>query len=127
VTTAELMRRDADELMLVDARATARFRGDREPIDPIAGHIPGAVNWPFDRNLDERGGLVAAEQILENLAALRAGTPARPLVAMCGSGVTACHLLWALECAGHPPGRLYAGSWSEWIRDPERRVAVGAD
>jgi thiosulfate/3-mercaptopyruvate sulfurtransferase len=125
VTTAELMRREAGELLLADARAPARFRGEHEPIDPVAGHIPGAVNWPFNRNLDERGRLVAREQILENLAALGTSAPSSPVVAMCGSGVTACHLLWALQCAGYPSGRLYVGSWSEWIRDPDRQIATG--
>jgi len=110
--------------VLVDARAAERYRGEREPIDPVAGHIPGAVNRPFTANLAhgrfKPAGLLAAEW-----QALLGGRPVNELVVYCGSGVTACHHLLALEHAGMPGGRLYAGSWSEWCRDHARPVARG--
>ena len=111
--------------LLVDARARERFRGEREPIDPVAGHIPGAVNRPSTDNLaDGRftpAGLLAAEW-----QALLGRHAVDELVVYCGSGVTACHHLLALTHAGMPGARLYAGSWSEWCRDPARPVARGA-
>jgi thiosulfate/3-mercaptopyruvate sulfurtransferase len=111
--------------LLVDARAAERYRGERELIDPVAGHIPGAVNRPFSDNLaDGRfkpAGLLAAEW-----QALLAGHAVDHAIAYCGSGVTACHHLLALAHAGMPGARLYAGSWSEWCRDPARPVARGA-
>ena len=110
--------------LLVDARTAERFRGEHEPIDPVAGHIPGAVNRPFKANLnDDRfkpAGLLAAEW-----QALLHGRPVDELIVYCGSGVTACHHLLALAHAGMPGARLYAGSWSEWCRDPARPVARG--
>ena len=111
--------------VLVDARAAERYRGEREPIDPVAGHIPGAVNRPFTDNLADSHfkptGLLAAEwQTLLGRHAVG------ELVVYCGSGVTACHHLLALAHAGMPGARLYAGSWSEWCRDPARPVARGA-
>lgn len=114
-----------DECLLVDVRAGARFRGEQEPIDPVAGHIPGAVNRPFADNLDPSGRFLPPSQLAGSLRALCDGVAPERLVAMCGSGVTACHLLLAMAYAGLPPGRLYAGSWSEWIRDPRRAVATG--
>lgn len=110
----------AGEVLLVDARDAARFAGRCEPIDPVAGHVPGALNRPFSDNLDERGRMLSAPRLHSEYAALLAGRPPRELVAMCGSGVTACHLLLAMQVGGLPGGRLYAGSWSEWIRDSAR-------
>jgi thiosulfate/3-mercaptopyruvate sulfurtransferase len=110
---------------LVDVRAAARFRGEQEPIDPVAGHVPGAVNRPFAENLDPSGRFLPAAQLAGALQELCAGLAPERVVAMCGSGVTACHLLLAMAHAGLPVGRLYPGSWSEWIRDPRRSVAVG--
>ncbi|MEJ2631845.1 MAG: sulfurtransferase [Acidihalobacter sp.] len=110
---------------LVDVRAAARFRGEQEPIDPVAGHVPGAVNRPFAENLDPSGRFLPAVQLAGALQELCAGLAPERVVAMCGSGVTACHLLLAMAHAGLPVGRLYPGSWSEWIRDPRRSVAVG--
>jgi thiosulfate/3-mercaptopyruvate sulfurtransferase len=108
---------------LVDLRGAERFAGRIEPIDAIAGHVPGAVNLPYERNLDQRGQFLPAAA-LAKLWRERAGETAREgIVCMCGSGVTACQGLLALEVAGIPGGRLYAGSWSEWIRDPSRPVA----
>jgi thiosulfate/3-mercaptopyruvate sulfurtransferase len=115
----------AREGLLVDARGAARFRGESEPIDPVAGHVPGAVNHPFTESMGADGRLRDAAALRRNLEALLGGRDASDLVAMCGSGVTACHLLWTMEAAGLGPGKLYAGSWSEWIRDPARPVATG--
>lgn len=113
------------EPLLVDARAPDRFAGRNETLDPVAGHIPGARNHPFAANLDERGRFLAPDTLRERWLELLQHRGAQQLVAMCGSGVTACHNLLALEAAGLPGGQLYAGSWSEWIRDPQRPVAKG--
>ncbi|APZ44746.1 sulfurtransferase [Acidihalobacter ferrooxydans] len=110
--------------LLVDVRAAARFRGEHEPIDPVAGHVPGAVNRPFAENLDPTGRFLSPEQLAESLRELCSEFPPDRVVAMCGSGVTACHLLLAMAHAGWPVGRLYPGSWSEWIRDPQRPVEI---
>ncbi|MFP3516330.1 sulfurtransferase [Pseudomonas sp. SIMBA_077] len=112
-------------LTLIDARAKPRFRGDVEPIDPIAGHIPGAQCAAFNENLDSSGRFLPAEQLKQRFAEQLAGRSPDELVAYCGSGVTACHNLFALGLAGYPLGKLYAGSWSEWINDPARGVATG--
>lgn len=118
-----LLRQLADpELTLLDARGLPRFRGEVEPIDPVAGHIPGAQCAPFIDNLDSRERFLSVEQLRQRFAALIGQRPPQRLVAYCGSGVTACHNLFALCLAGYPPGRLYAGSWSEWITDPQRPV-----
>ena len=126
----------APTLMLVDARNADRFAGENETIDPVAGHIPGARNHPFLRNVDPQGRFLPAGELRERWGATLGeetlgATPAGPggatrVIAMCGSGVTACQNLLALEIAGLPGARLYAGSWSEWIRDPARPVARGA-
>jgi thiosulfate/3-mercaptopyruvate sulfurtransferase len=128
VTTMELEGALARGARLLDARAGARFRGASEPVDPVAGHIPGAANLPFSECLSAEQRFLPRERLAALFAAqgLR-GEPQPEAVAMCGSGVTACHLLLAMEVAGLPPGKLYAGSWSEWIRDPKRRVATGDD
>ena len=122
-TLAQALERGA--CRLIDVRAAARFRGEQEPIDPVAGHVPGAVNRPFAENLDPSGRFLPAVQLAESLREMCAGQPPESVVAMCGSGVTACHLLLAMAHAGLPAGRLYPGSWSEWIRDPRRPVALG--
>lgn len=109
---------------LLDARGAERFRGEVEPIDPVAGHVPGAVNRPFADNLRD-GRFKPAAELRREFAALTGGRPAQQLVAMCGSGVTACHLALALEVAGLPGARVYADSWSGWISDPARPVARG--
>jgi thiosulfate/3-mercaptopyruvate sulfurtransferase len=136
VSTAELERAlAAGELasgksMLVDARAADRFAGENETIDPVAGHIPGARNYPFMRNVDAQGRFLPAGELGERWRgtlgdAVRDDGGAARVIAMCGSGVTACHNLLALEIAGLSGARLYAGSWSEWIRDRGRPVARG--
>lgn len=112
-------------LTLIDARAPARFRGDVEPIDPIAGHIPGAQCAAFNENLGSDGRFLPVEQLKQRFAAQLQGRSPQELVAYCGSGVTACHNLFALGLAGYPLGKLYAGSWSEWITDPARGIATG--
>ena len=111
--------------VLVDARANERFEGRVEPLDPRAGHIPGAINHPYTNNLGADGRFLAPSQLREQLARLLNGHPASRFISMCGSGVTACHTLLALEIAGLQGGRLYAGSWSEWSRDPARPIATG--
>jgi thiosulfate/3-mercaptopyruvate sulfurtransferase len=113
-------------IRLVDARAPDRFAGQNETIDPVAGHVPGAVNHPFSSNLGADGRFLPAGVLRERWLATLAGRAPQALVAMCGSGVTACHNLLALELAELPGARLFAGSWSEWIRDPSRPIASGA-
>lgn len=112
-----------DQYRLVDVRAPARFAGHHEPIDKVAGHIPGAINIPFDHNLTEQGTFRSPEQLRALYLPHLAPTGPQDLLAMCGSGVTACHTLLALEHAGLSGARLYAGSWSDWITDPQRPVA----
>jgi len=107
-------------LTLLDARALPRFLGEVEPIDPIAGHIPGAICAPFTENLDSDGYFLSPEQLHQRFAQLLGNNPPTAAVAYCGSGVTACHNLFALCLAGHPLARLYPGSWSEWITDANR-------
>lgn len=111
---------------LLDARAAERFAGSVEPIDPVAGHVPGAMNHPFALNLDTNGTFLPARELRARLDKSQAGVADDRTVAMCGSGVTACHLLLAMEVAGKPGAKLYAGSWSEWIRDPARGIARGS-
>ena len=112
--------------LLVDARAAERFAGSVEPIDAVAGHIAGAVNHPFSANLAPDGRFLPAPDLKRQWVSRLAGRQAAHLAAMCGSGVTACHNLLSLEVAGLGGAKLYAGSWSEWIRDPNRPVARGA-
>ncbi|MDP9529443.1 sulfurtransferase [Pseudomonas protegens] len=113
------------DLTLLDARGLPRFRGEVEPIDPVAGHIPGAQCAAFTDNLDSDGRFLPAQQLKQRFAEKLAGRSPEHLVAYCGSGVTACHNLFALCLAGYPLARLYAGSWSEWITDAQRPVATG--
>lgn len=114
-------------IQLIDARGADRFAGENETIDPVAGHVPGAINRPFARNLDARGRFLPAAELRAQWNALLGGSRVEGVVTMCGSGVTACHNLLALEVAGLPGARLYAGSWSEWIRDPAHAVARGSE
>ncbi len=109
---------------VIDARAPERYLGEVEPIDPIAGHIPGAVNYWFVRNM-ENGRFRSADALRAEFGALVAGVAADQVVSYCGSGVTGCHNLLALEHAGLRGARLYPGSWSEWVSDPSRPVAKG--
>lgn len=116
---------DAGEVLVVDARDPERYRGEVEPIDPVAGHVPGAVNLPFKESLTADGHFLPVDQLAERFAASLTERSPGEVVHMCGSGVTACHNLLAMEAAGLHGSRLYAGSWSEWIRDPTRPVASG--
>ncbi len=126
ISASELAAKLGDAgLPLIDARGLPRFRGEIEPIDPVAGHIPGAQCAAFTDNLGSDGRFLRPEHLHQRFAALLRGRPAEDLVAYCGSGVTACHNLFALSLAGYPLGRLYAGSWSEWITDARRPVAKG--
>lgn len=108
---------------LLDARALPRFRGEVEPIDPVAGHIPGAICLPFTDNLAADGRFLSPSQLRQRFSPLLEGRASEQVIAYCGSGVTACHNLFALCLAGYPLGRLYPGSWSEWITDPQRPIA----
>jgi thiosulfate/3-mercaptopyruvate sulfurtransferase len=110
---------------VLDARAPERFRGELEPIDAVAGHVPGAVNHPLTESLAADGRLRSPAELRGAFEASLGVVPPTNVVAMCGSGVTACHLLLAMEQAGLAGARLYAGSWSEWIRDPRRPVEKG--
>ncbi|KQR18119.1 MULTISPECIES: sulfurtransferase [Xanthomonas] len=110
---------------LLDARAGERFRGEVEPIDPIAGHVPGAVSRPLGLSLRD-GRFKPADELRAELSALLGTYRPEQAVVMCGSGVTACHLLLALEVAGLSGARVYAGSWSGWLQDPSRPVATAA-
>ena len=126
VEADQLGRRLAEPgLTLIDARALPRFRGEVEPLDPVAGHIPGARCAPFTENLGADGRFLPPEQLRQRFENLLAGRNPEQLVAYCGSGVTACHNLFAMSLAGLPLAPLYAGSWSEWITDPARPVATG--
>ncbi len=124
VSTAELARR-LKNLLLLDARASERFSGDVEPLDDRAGHIPGAINRPFGSNLQLNGRFRSAEELRRDFQRLLDQAPNGEIVHSCGSGVTACHNLFAMELAGLSGSRLYPGSWSEWIRDPEHPIETG--
>lgn len=111
---------ESPALTLLDARALPRFLGEVEPIDPVAGHIPGAICAPFTDNLDSNGCFLAPDQLQQRFARLLGDNAPDAAVAYCGSGVTACHNLFALCLAGYPLARLYPGSWSEWITVADR-------
>jgi len=116
--------REDPSIKLVDARNAERFAGMNETIDPVAGHIPGAVNRFWQKNLLPDGRFKKPEQLRAEFAELLGATSAESAVHMCGSGVTACHNQFALALAGLSAGRLYPGSWSEWIADPSRPIAT---
>jgi thiosulfate/3-mercaptopyruvate sulfurtransferase len=113
------------ELLVLDARVPERFRGELEPIDPVAGHIPGARNRPYTQNLSAQGTFKHATLLRSEFEALLGGRSPETVVHQCGSGVTACHNVLAMEVARVAGSRLYPGSWSEWIADPARPVARG--
>jgi thiosulfate/3-mercaptopyruvate sulfurtransferase len=112
---------------LVDARGADRYRGENETIDPKGGHIPGAVSAPFAGNLDDAGRFQPAEQLHTRYSALFGDSPAEETVFYCGSGVSAAHDLLAVVHAGFPMPRLYVGSWSDWIVDPNRPIVTGPE
>jgi thiosulfate/3-mercaptopyruvate sulfurtransferase len=116
---------DGSRTVVIDARDRARFAGGPDPVDPRSGHIPGARNVPVAEHLDADHRMASPEQLRETFAAVGI-EPGTAVISYCGSGVTACHNLLALERAGLGPARLFPGSWSRWSRDPSRPVAVGA-
>lgn len=118
---------DAQSILLLDARGAARYRGEVEPLDRVAGHVPGARNRPFTDNLDGDGCFKSSEQLAEEFRAILGTRAPESVVHMCGSGVTACHNLLAMELAGLRGSRLFVPSWSGWSNDPSRAVAVGAE
>ena len=125
VLSADRLAAQLGAVRLLDARAAERFRGDVEPLDAAAGHIPGALNRFFKDNLEADGRFKPASQLHDEFAVVMGGQPASSVVHQCGSGVTACHNLLAMEHAGLTGSALYPGSWSEWSSDPERPVARG--
>lgn len=110
---------------LLDARPEERYSGERETVDSVAGHIPGSRHWTFEDNLGFDGRFLSVEELRENWTGLLEARSPDKVVHTCGSGVTACHNVLAMEHAGLLGSRLYAGSWSEWITDPNRPVATG--
>lgn len=126
-TTAEVSAglRQGSGQTIIDARAAPRFRGEVEPLDPVAGHIPGALNRPFGLNVGADGRFKPADELRAEFQALLAGRDAASVVHHCGSGVSAVPNVMAMELAGFPPAALYAGSWSEWCRDPTLPVEKG--
>ncbi|MGN6312565.1 MAG: sulfurtransferase [Rhodanobacteraceae bacterium] len=123
----ELERSRADgSMLLLDARGAARYRGEVEPIDPVAGHVPGALNRPFGDNLDVSGRFKSPMRLREEFAAVTGDRDPGEVIHMCGSGVTAAHNLLAMEVAGLHGSRLFAPSWSGYVSDPSRPIATGA-
>lgn len=116
-----------ESLVLIDARAPERYRGEQEPLDPVAGHIPGARNHPSASNLDDEGRFLPPDELHRRFESALAGRPLEEAVSYCGSGVTACHNLLAMEVAGLEGARLYPGSWSEWCSGGFRPVARGEE
>ena len=128
ILTTDELAADVDGIpdrRLVDARDRARFRGEVEPIDPVAGHVPGAINLPFSELVTPEGPWLPPAERQARLGVTLGDDRDRAWAVMCGSGVTACHVAIAGLEAGYVEPRLYVGSWSEWIRDPERPVSVG--
>lgn len=117
--------REVQGYTLLDARAAARYLGEHEPIDPVAGHIPGATSAPFMDNLDAEGRFLPPKVLKERFEGVLQGKPPGRAVCYCGSGVTAAHNILAMAHAGLAGAKLYAGSWSHWITDPSRPVATG--
>jgi thiosulfate/3-mercaptopyruvate sulfurtransferase len=115
---------DSGNMLVVDARSNDRFHGQNETIDPVGGHIPGAVNRLFKNNVDDSGQFRPGEALQREFRALIGTTPVSNVVHQCGSGVSACHNLLAMELAGMSGSKLYPGSWSEWVADPKRPVAT---
>ncbi len=114
---------DDEQTLVVDARSNDRFHGQNESIDPIAGHIPGAINRFFKDNLDSTGKFLAAKDLKKAFEAILGDNLEKTIIHQCGSGVTACHNLLAMEVAGIKNSKLYPGSWSEWISDPSRPIS----
>jgi thiosulfate/3-mercaptopyruvate sulfurtransferase len=124
-TAAVISGLQTETITLVDARAADRFAGRNETVDPVAGHVPGALNWPYTLNLAADQTFLPTTELAQRWAPLLQRAAGAPLVAMCGSGISACHNILALELAGLRSVKLYAGSFSEWIADRSRPVATG--
>lgn len=122
---AVLANLDEHRFTVLDARAPERFSGEVEPMDPVGGHIPGALNRPFAQNVESDGRFKSAARLREEFEALLGNRLDNGIVHQCGSGITACHNVFAMELAGLRGSALYPGSWSEWCSDPDRPVARG--
>jgi thiosulfate/3-mercaptopyruvate sulfurtransferase len=126
VTAEDVLRNFGDPgYLLIDSRGPERYRGEIEPIDPVAGHIPGAINYPFASNIDTKGHVQLKQVLRGRFETLFRDVPAERVTFYCGSGVTAAHNVLAVAHAGLGMPRMYAGSWSEWITDPERPITTG--
>lgn len=125
IVYTDALQQFGDAALLLDARGAPRFRGEVEPIDPVAGHVPGARNRPLTDNFDASGRYKSADALRAEFAALLGSRAPREVIHMCGSGVSACANLLAMEHAGLTGSRLYAPSWSGWISDPARPIATG--
>ena len=108
--------------MVLDARSADRFRGENETLDPVGGHIPGAINRFFKNNLDANGQFKSADVLAKEFKAVLGDTPSESIIHQCGSGITACHNMFAMELAGLKSSMIYPGSWSEWCADPARPI-----
>lgn len=124
---AVLANLDTQKFTVLDARAANRYRGETEPLDPVAGHIPGALNRPNSLNVESDGRFKPAAVLRTEFDAVLGGRDPAQIVHQCGSGITACHNLFAMELAGLKGAGLYPGSWSEWCSDPSRPVATGSE
>lgn len=124
VTAEQVQKALAQGVVLLDARAEERFAGMVEPLDKVAGHIPGALNRPFDDNLQISGEFMSPEELKQEYQDQLESDDHKAVIHMCGSGVTACHNILAMQHAGLNPGQLYAGSWSDWITDSSRPVEI---
>lgn len=120
-----LARLQSGHARLIDARAPERYRGEQEPLDPVAGHVPGAVNRFWQENLTEEGRFRSTHELLRAFQNLTGERPSADFIVYCGSGVTSCHHLLAMEHVGLGGARLYPGSWSQWCGDPARPIALG--
>ncbi len=116
---------EQDNINLLDARSSERFTAKDVETDPVPGHIPGAINFPFSGNVSKQGEFLSTNELQKRFAEMFTGDNGKEVVNMCGSGVTACHNLLAMNIAGLPMTRLYVGSWSEWIKEKSRPVATG--
>jgi len=116
----DFVSRNLNKLFLLDARTPARYRGEQEPIDPAAGHIPGAKNRSSGDNVSAQGTFKPAAELKKDFQSVLGNSAPSEVIHYCGSGVSACHNLLAMEIAGLKGGKLYAGSWSEWSADPKR-------
>ena len=112
------------KILLIDARTPERYRGEQEPIDPVAGHIPSALNRPFELNIDQNGCFLPPDELKQQFRHLLGSISPEQTVNYCGSGVTACHNILAMEYAGLTGSKLYAGSWSEWITNQNQSIAT---